>query len=130
MNKYKAALEGSKEIYFAVISTSITWRRFFADYFSSGFVGACSANFGIVVPARCWYPALCRLTLTPVLSVKTYPRQREEVVFYNFTEPFFTGMENVYQKNARFVHACTVVAFSDHRCLYCFCVFYWNQHSV
>ena len=45
MNKHKAALEGSKEIYFAVIATSITLAIVFLPIiFLEGFVGSLSVN--------------------------------------------------------------------------------------
>jgi len=129
MNKYKAALEGSKEIYFAVISTSITL-AVFADYFSSGVRWA-------PVP-RIWYRRgrrgagilLCVVDPYPGVERKTYPRQREEVVVLQFHGALLYRNGKRIPENARFVHACTVGRISDHRCLYCFCVFYWNQHSV
>jgi multidrug efflux pump len=50
MNKYKAAREGSKEIFFAVISTSITLAVVFLPIvFLQGFVGRLFREFGIVV---------------------------------------------------------------------------------
>ena len=50
MNKWQAALEGSKEIYFAVIATSITLAVVFLPIlFMQGFVGRLFREFGIVV---------------------------------------------------------------------------------
>ncbi|HWJ25707.1 MAG TPA: efflux RND transporter permease subunit, partial [Flavisolibacter sp.] len=50
MNKYQAAKEGSKEIYFAVIATSITLAVVFLPIvFLQGFVGRLFRVFGIVV---------------------------------------------------------------------------------
>src|SRR5206468_7828775 len=50
MNKYEAAREGSKEIYFAVIATSITLAIIFLPIiFLQGFVGRLFREFGIVV---------------------------------------------------------------------------------
>ncbi len=99
MNKYKAALEGSKEIYFAVISTSITLAVVFLPIiFLQGFVGRLFREFGIVVAGAVLVSCFVSLTLTPVLSVKLTRDNAKKSWFYNFTEPFFTGMENVYQK--------------------------------
>src|SRR6267154_1176412 len=99
MNKYKAALEGSKEIYFAVISTSITLAVVFLPIvFLQGFVGRLFREFGIVVAGAVLVSCFVSLTLTPVLSVKLTRDNAKKSWFYNFTEPFFTGMENTYQK--------------------------------
>ncbi len=99
MNKYRAALEGSKEIYFAVISTSITLAVVFLPIiFLQGFVGRLFREFGIVVAGAVLVSSFVSLTLTPVLSVKLTSDHKKKSRFYNFTEPFFTGMENRYQK--------------------------------
>lgn len=98
MNKYKAALEGSKEIYFAVISTSITLAVVFLPIiFLQGFVGRLFREFGIVVAGAVLVSSFVSLTLTPVLSVKLTSDHKKKSRFYNFTEPFFTGMENKYR---------------------------------
>ena len=100
MNKHKAALEGSKEIYFAVISTSITLAVVFLPIiFLEGFVGRLFREFGIVVAGAVLISALVSLTLTPVLNVLlTRSEKISHSRFYNWSEPFFTGMENGYRK--------------------------------
>lgn len=100
MNKHKAALEGSKEIYFAVISTSITLAVVFLPIiFLQGFVGRLFREFGIVVAGAVLISALVSLTLTPVLNVLlTRSEKISHSKFYNWSEPFFTGMENGYRR--------------------------------
>ncbi len=99
MNKYQAALEGSKEIYFAVIATSITLAVVFLPIiFLQGFVGRLFREFGIVVAGAVLISAFVSLTLTPVLNVKlTRKNVHKHSWFYNKTEPFFRWMENSYQ---------------------------------
>jgi hydrophobe/amphiphile efflux-1 (HAE1) family protein len=99
MNKYQAALEGSKEIFFAVISTSITLAVVFLPIlFLQGFVGRLFREFGIVVAAAVLVSCFVSLTLTPVLSVKLTRSQHEHSWFYRVTEPFFRGMEDGYRR--------------------------------
>jgi multidrug efflux pump len=99
MNKWQAAKEGSKEIYFAVIATSITLAIVFLPIiFLQGFVGRLFREFGIVVAGAVLISAFVSLTLTPVLNVKLTRRVQKHSRFYNFTEPFFRGMENGYKK--------------------------------
>ncbi|MEX2231932.1 MAG: efflux RND transporter permease subunit [Cyclobacteriaceae bacterium] len=99
MNKYRAALEGSKEIFFAVISTSITLAIVFLPIlFLEGFVGRLFKEFGIVVAGAVLVSCFVSLTLTPVLSVKLTRSRHKHSRFYNATEPFFRGMENGYRK--------------------------------
>lgn len=99
MNKYKAALEGSKEIFFAVISTSITLVVVFLPIlFLQGFVGRLFLEFGIVIAGAVLVSCFVSLTLTPVLSVKLTRDHRKHSWFYRVTEPFFNGMENGYRR--------------------------------
>ncbi|MBM3413870.1 MAG: efflux RND transporter permease subunit [Bacteroidetes bacterium] len=100
MNKWQAALEGSKEIYFAVIATSITLAVVFLPIiFLEGFVGRLFREFGVVVSGAVLISAFVSLTLTPVLNVKlTRKNPSDHTRFYTWTEPFFRGMENEYQQ--------------------------------
>ncbi|HRH51097.1 MAG TPA: efflux RND transporter permease subunit [Panacibacter sp.] len=94
----KAALEGSKEIFFAVISTSITLAVVFLPLiFLEGFVGSLFREFGIVVATAVLISAFVSLTITPVLNVYLNRKNAQHGWFYRKTEPFFTGMENGYK---------------------------------
>lgn len=103
MNKWQAAVEGSKEIYFAVIATSITLAVVFLPIiFLQGFVGRLFREFGIVVAGAVLISAFVSLTLTPVLNVKLTKKDvHKHSWFYLKTEPFFRWMENTYQKALR-----------------------------
>lgn len=98
LDKYKAAREGSKEIYFAVIATSITLAVVFLPViFLQGFVGRLFREFGIVLAGAVLISAFVSLTLTPVLNVYlTRKGGMKHGWFYRVTEPFFRGMENGY----------------------------------
>lgn len=99
MNKYKAAREGSKEIFFAVISTSITLAVVFLPIlFLEGFVGRLFKEFGVVVAGAVLVSCFVSLTLTPVLSVMLTRNNHKHSWFYRKTEPFFRGMEQGYRK--------------------------------
>lgn len=100
MNKYKAAKEGSKEIFFAVIATSITLAVVFLPIiFLQGIIGSLFREFGIVVAGAVLISAFVSLTLTPVLSVKLTREHHKHSWFYTKTEPFFAGMESGYQNS-------------------------------
>src|SRR5688572_13816728 len=99
MNKYQAAKEGSKEIFFAVISTSITLAVVFLPIlFLQGFTGRLFREFGVVVAVAVLISCFVSLTLTPVLSVKLSGKVGVHSWFYKVTEPFFAGMENGYRR--------------------------------
>lgn len=95
----KAALEGSKEIFFAVISTSLTLAVVFLPViFLQGFVGSLFREFGIVVAGAVLISAFVSLTITPVLNVVMSRKKHSYGWFYLKTEPFFVGMENGYKR--------------------------------
>ena len=98
MSPMKAAREGSEEIFFAVISTSITLAFVFLPIvFLEGFVGRLFREFGIVVAGAVLISAFVSLTLTPVLNVLLSKKKHKHSWFYEKTEPFFTWMEDGYK---------------------------------
>jgi hydrophobe/amphiphile efflux-1 (HAE1) family protein len=100
MNKHKAAKEGSEEIYFAVISTSITLAVVFLPIiFLQGFTGRLFREFGIVVAGAVLISAFVSLTLTPVLNVLMTRDVHKASRFYTKTEPFFLWMERSYRNS-------------------------------
>jgi multidrug efflux pump len=100
MNKRRAALEGSKEIYFAVIATSLTLAVVFLPIiFLQGFVGRLFREFGIVLAGAVLISAFVSLSLTPVLNIYLSKKDpKKHSWFYRKTEPFFAGMENGYRR--------------------------------
>ena len=100
MNKWQAAREGSKEIYFAVIATSITLAIVFLPIiFLQGFVGRLFREFGIVVAGAVLISAFVSLTLTPVLNIfLTRKGAHKHSWFYLKSEPFFRWMEDGYRE--------------------------------
>jgi HAE1 family hydrophobic/amphiphilic exporter-1/multidrug efflux pump len=95
----QAAVEGSKEIFFAVISTSITLAVVFLPViFLEGFIGRLFREFGVTLAAAVLISALVSLTITPVLNVVLNRKKAGHGKFYMKTEPFFTGMENGYER--------------------------------
>lgn len=99
LDKHRAAKEGSEEIYFAVISTSITLAVVFLPIiFLQGFTGRLFREFGVVVAGAVLLSAFVSLTLTPVLNVLMTRDVHKPSRFYTISEPFFTGMENGYKR--------------------------------
>jgi multidrug efflux pump len=102
MSPMRAAKEGSEEIFFAVISTSITLAVVFLPIiFLQGFVGSLFREFGIVVAGAVLISAFVSLSLTPVLSVKM-SRSHEKTQsswFYRKTEPFYVWLDKSYRSS-------------------------------
>jgi len=103
VDKWTAAREGTREIFFAVISTSITLAVVFIPViFLQGFTGRLFREFGIVVAGAVLISAFVSLTLTPVLNVKLgSTKPHDHGWFYRVTEPFFVGMDRVYGQALR-----------------------------
>ncbi|MCL1937845.1 MAG: efflux RND transporter permease subunit [Candidatus Azobacteroides sp.] len=97
MNPVEAGIEGSKEIYFAVISTTITLVAVFLPIiFLQGMTGRLFREFSIVVSGSVLISAFAALTFTPMLSTKILKRREKQNWLVRITEPFFTGMNNYY----------------------------------
>lgn len=100
LSPYEAAKEGTEEIFFAVISTSITLAAVFVPIiFLPGFVGRLFREFGVVVAGAVLISAFVSLTLTPMLSVKLMRKEHKPSRFYVKTEPFFVGMTDWYRNS-------------------------------
>lgn len=103
MNKMQAAIEGTREIFFAVISTSITLAIVFIPVvFLQGFTGRLFREFGIVVASAVLISALVSLTLTPVLNVFLGGSASHHSRFYLATEDFYMNLEAGYRRILNF----------------------------
>ena len=99
MNKWQAAFEGTREIFFAVISTSLTLAIVFIPVvFLQGFTGRLFREFGIVVASAVLISALVSLTLTPVLNVFLGGSSSHHSRFYLKTEQFYVNLEKGYRR--------------------------------
>jgi hydrophobe/amphiphile efflux-1 (HAE1) family protein len=98
MSPIEAAIKGSNEIFFAVISISITLAAVFLPIiFLEGFVGRLFREFGIVIGAAVLISAFVSLSLTPMLNaylMKGGKQKRSK--FYEMTEPFYEKLNKGY----------------------------------
>lgn len=96
----QAAHEGSKEIIFAVISTTITLTAVFLPViFLQGLTGRLFREFGIVVAGAVIISSFISLTLTPMMSSRILKKRTKESWFFRKTEPFFVGMIDGYKNS-------------------------------
>jgi hydrophobe/amphiphile efflux-1 (HAE1) family protein len=103
MDNRAAALYGTREIFFAVISTSLTLAVVFIPVtFLEGFTGRLFREFGIVIAGAVLISAVVSLTLTPVLNMKMGSRVKKHSRFYLATESFFVGLDNLYRSGLGF----------------------------
>ncbi len=97
MNPVQAAFAGSKEIYFAVISTTITLAAVFMPIiFMGGISGQLFKEFAIVVSGSVLVSAFVALTLSPMLSAYLLKKSEKPNWLYRKTEPFFIGLNRRY----------------------------------
>ena len=98
MSPIEAAIKGSNEIFFAVISISITLAAVFLPIiFLEGFVGRLFREFGVVIGAAVLISAFVSLTLTPMLNAYLMKGgEQKKTRFYTFTEPYFVNLNKGY----------------------------------
>jgi len=98
MPPLEAGIKGSGEIFFAIISTTITLAAVFLPIiFLSGLTGRLFREFGIVIAGSVLISAFVALTLTPMLSTKLLKHRTKHSWIYEKTEPFFVSMINWYR---------------------------------
>ncbi len=103
MSPTQAGIDGSKEIFFAVISTTITLVSvFFPIVFLEGLTGRLFREFSIVVSGAVLISSFVALTFTPMLSSKLLKRREKHNWFYTKTEPFFVGLNRVYENGLNY----------------------------
>ena len=104
MSPKEAGIEGAKEIFFAVISTTITLVAvFFPIVFMEGTTGRLFREFSMVISGAVIISAFSALTFTPMLATKLLKQKEKKNAFYRATEPFFEGMNNMYDRSLKYV---------------------------
>lgn len=100
MKPVEASIKGAAEIFFAVISTSVTLAAVFMPViFLEGFVGRLFREFGVVLSSAVLISAFVSLTLTPMLNAYLVRKDvHRKSRFYIATEPFFLGMTARYRQ--------------------------------
>ncbi len=98
MTPMQAGLEGSKEIFFAIISTTIALIAVFSPIvFLEGMTGRLFREFSIVIASAVAISSFVALTFTPMLSTKILKQRSTRGRFYNSTEGFFNELNNTYK---------------------------------
>ena len=104
MSPKEAGIEGAKEIFFAVISTTITLVAvFFPIVFMEGTTGRLFREFSMVISGAVIISAFSALTFTPMLATKLLKQKEKKNAFYRATEPFFEGLNNMYERSLKYV---------------------------
>jgi multidrug efflux pump len=100
MNPTEAGHKGSREVFFAVISTTIALITVFMPViFLRGLTGRLFREFGVVIGGAVAISAFVALTLTPMLSTHIIKTREEHTWFYRKTEPFFAALLEGYRRS-------------------------------
>ena len=99
MKPFEAGIEGAKEIFFAVVSTTVTLVAVFLPIvFMEGQTGRLFREFSFVVAGSVIISSFAALTFTPMLATKLLVRREKKNIFYTKTEPFFLGLNRIYSR--------------------------------
>ncbi|PEN13479.1 acriflavin resistance protein [Longibacter salinarum] len=95
----EAGIEGTREIFFAVIATSIALVVIFTPIvFMGGLTGQLFQEFGLVIAGAVAISSFVALTLTPMLSSRLLKQREEKPWIYRKTEPFFQWLTDAYRR--------------------------------
>lgn len=99
MKPKEAALAGSQEIYFAVISTTVALVAVFLPViFLEGLTGRLFREFGVVVAGAVVISSFVALSLAPMLCAKILKKREKRSEFYMLTERFFEKLNDAYSR--------------------------------
>ncbi len=102
MEKFEAAVEGTKEMAFTILAISAMLLAVFIPVsFMSGIVGKFFESFAMTVGFAVIISYSVALTFIPSLSARVL--QKRESKFYNLTEPIFKALESFYEVVLKFV---------------------------
>jgi multidrug efflux pump len=99
MSPLEAGLTGSREVFFAIISTTVALIAVFMPIvFLQGLTGRLFKEFGVVVGGSVAISAFVALTLTAMLSARMLKPHAQHSAFYRSTEPFFVRLTEGYRR--------------------------------
>src|ERR1700743_2147971 len=104
----EAALKGSKQIGFTIVSLSVSLVAVFIPLlFMTGIVGRLFREFALTLSAAVGVSAIVSLTLTPMMCARLLKEQKEEKQgrFFLATEKFFQNILNGYERSLQWVLA-------------------------
>ncbi len=100
MRPVEAGLAGSREIFFAIIATTITLVAvFFPIVFLEGMTGRLFREFSIVIAGAVLISSFVALSFTPMISTKILKQRKERGKFYRQTEGFFHSLNQTYTQS-------------------------------
>ena len=99
LDPMQAGVEGTREIFFAVVATTVALVSVFMPIlFLSGLVGRLFREFGLTLAAAVVISSFVALTLTPMLSTRLLKKRARQPWLYRTTEPFFAALATGYRE--------------------------------
>jgi len=96
----EAGIEGTREIFFAVVATTVALVAVFMPIlFLGGLVGRLFREFGLTLVAAVVISSFVALTLTPMLSTRLLKRRERQPWLYRISEPWFRALAAGYRRN-------------------------------
>ena len=103
-NTYEAALKGSAEIGFTILSMTFSLAAVFIPIvFMGGIVGRLLHEFAVTIIVAIFISGLVSVTLTPMLCARILRREQGERhnAFYRFSENSFNHLRDAYDRSLR-----------------------------
>lgn len=98
LDPMKAGVEGTREIFFAVVATTVALVSVFMPIlFLSGLVGRLFREFGVTLAGAVVISSFVALTLTPMLSSRLLKKRARQPWLYRATEGFFAKLTSGYR---------------------------------
>lgn len=96
----EAGLVGIREIFFAVIATTVALVAVFVPIlFISGLVGVLFTEFALTLAGAVIISSFAALTLTPMIATRLLKRRATPTWLYRVTEPFFERLNTAYARS-------------------------------
>jgi len=100
LSPMEAGIRGANEIFFAIVSTTITLVAvFFPIVFLEGMTGRLFREFSIVIAGAVTISSFVALTLTPMLSTKLLRPQKKHGQAWSATEKLFLSLNQAYHQS-------------------------------
>jgi multidrug efflux pump len=97
MSPRLAAIVGTREVFFAIVATTLTLVVvFFPILFMGGLTGELFKEFGVVMAGTVLISSFAALTFAPMLCTKLLKKRDKKPLFQRLTDPFFNGLRSLY----------------------------------
>jgi HAE1 family hydrophobic/amphiphilic exporter-1 len=100
--RLQAAYEGAREVGFTIVSMTISLVAVFIPVlFLEGIIGRLLREFSVTIAVAVLVSGLISLSLTPMLCSRFLQHEASHGRFFQVTEAFFVGLNNLYRRTLR-----------------------------